>query len=225
VSLVGDILGTIAIDGPPVSVTIPTPGPDARFTVTATAGQRVKVTVTNVTNPLAYVILVDPDGTSQATLPINNNPAGQTFSIDVQTLGMSGTYQLWVQHYNSTDVGRETLQITSVPDVTAPITIGGPSVTVTTTLVGQDARLNFTAAAGQLIFVTITNVSNPYAYVWLVIPGRATHGSYVQISNQCQAGRLTWIPRPCRGPGPTRYGYSTFNPMWGARPSRSRAYL
>jgi len=177
-----DVLGTILINGPSVPVTTTAAGQDARLTFYATAGLQINVAVTNVSNPLANVVVLAPDGTIPASVSINNNPSGQNFSTGVQTLNLSGTYELWVQHSNS-NIGSETLQITSVPDVTAQIAIDGQAVPVTTTLPGQDARLNFSASAGQRIFVTISNVSNPDAAVWLVIPGGTTQGSSVFITN------------------------------------------
>jgi YD repeat-containing protein len=286
-----DVTGTIAIDGSPVTVATTVQGQDARLTFTATAGQRIVVYATNVTNPAAYVNLVKPDGTVQTDFYINNSPAGQTFFLDTQTLATSGTYQLWVQH-TSTNAGSDTLQIASVPadvtttltvpvagatgpsssltitkpgqagtftfngtagqklsfnlpsstlgnppctvknpdgslltnfvcgtggytfpqtlgqngtytiavaptgtatgsismsinndaDVTGTITIDGSAVTATTTVAGQDARLTFTATAGQRIVVYATNVTNPAAYVNLVNPS-GTVQTYFYINN------------------------------------------
>src|SRR5439155_3793358 len=137
--------------GAPITVTAGVPGQDVRLTFTASAGQRIVAYATNVTYPLAGVHLVKPDGTDQTQFQISNNPAGQTFFMDTQTLATAGTYQLFVPHFG-TGTGSETLQIASVPaDFTAPLTIPaagqtGPAVRVPTTgnlAVGQNAALTF----------------------------------------------------------------------------------
>src|SRR5439155_16123606 len=89
-----DVTGTITIDGAPITVTAGVPGQDVRLTFTASAGQRIVAYATNVTYPLAGVHLVKPDGTDQTQFQISNNPAGQTFFMDTQTLATAGTYQL-----------------------------------------------------------------------------------------------------------------------------------
>src|SRR5436305_856497 len=47
----------------------------------------------------------------------------------------------------------------SSSDVTATITPGGPSVTVTTTAANDNARISFDGSAGQRVFVNLTAVS------------------------------------------------------------------
>src|SRR5881394_3612644 len=156
-------------------------GQDARLTFSGTAGQRVSLAVTNVTNPTAYVYLVKPDGTNQTSISISTgcNPC----FMDTQTLGTSGTYTLWVQHF-STYVGSETLQLNNDSDVTGTITPGGSAVTVTTTVMGQDARLTFSGTAGQRVSLAVTNVTNPTAYVYLVKPD-GTNQTNISINAGC----------------------------------------
>jgi YD repeat-containing protein len=186
---ISDVTGTIAIDGPQVTTRTTVAGQDARLSFTGTAGQKILMYVTNVTNPSARVILVQPDGTTPAAFNINNNPPGQTFLMDVQTLTMSGTYQVWVQH-NQTNVGSETFQIFSQPaDITGTIAIDGQAVTTTTTTVGQDARLSFTATAGQRIVVYATNATNT-ATLNLVQPNGTTQTS----SSFCCGGTTADAP-------------------------------
>jgi YD repeat-containing protein len=163
VTLVGDFLGTIAINGPPVTVTTAADGQDARLNFTAMPGQRIVVYATNVTNPDASLNLVAPTGGIQGTVTISNIP-GYTFFIDAQTLG-AGTNQLWIQHYLA-NVGSETLQIFSVPaDFTATLTVPaagatGAAVRVPSTgnlAVGQNASLTFTGTTGQKLSFNVIN--------------------------------------------------------------------
>jgi hypothetical protein len=145
-----DVTGTISIDGGAVTATTSVQGQDARLTFTGTAGQRIVVLVTGVTNPSATVNILKPDGSTEASVAINNNPTGQTFFINTQTLVTTGTYTLWVQH-SGTNVGSETLQLNSVPaDYTASLTPGtAAQVPASGSLaIGQNASLTFNGSAG-----------------------------------------------------------------------------
>ena len=163
-----DVTGTITIDGAPVTVTTTVAGQDARLTFSATAGQRVVVYVSNVSNPSATVQLLRPDGSAQNTIAINNGTPGQVFFIDTQTLAASGTYTLLVQHQQS-NVGSETLQLNSVPaDFTGTITIGGAPVRVPAsgnTAPGQNASLTFSGTAGQIVGMAFSSTTSG-GYGW-----------------------------------------------------------
>jgi hypothetical protein len=109
-SVAPDVTGPITIDGSPVTVTTTTPGQDGRVTFSATAGQRISVGVTNLTNPSAYLYLVRPDGTTQTYIFMC---CGYAYVMGTQVLATTGTYTLWVQHYGA-GAGSETLQLNSV---------------------------------------------------------------------------------------------------------------
>ena len=145
---VPDVTGLITIDG--LTVPVPTTaGQDGRLTFSGTAGQRITVRVTDITNPAGWVNLVRPDGSTQAGTFFC---CGSAF-IDTQVLPTTGTYTLWVQH-SQTGFGSVTLQLSSVAaDMTGSITIDGPTVPVPTTTPGQDGRVTFSATAGQQITV------------------------------------------------------------------------
>jgi len=148
-----NVLGMIAPGGPPVTVTTTVPGQDARLTFTGTAGQRVSLAATNVTNSTATIYLVRPDGTNQGS--VGCNPC----FMEPQTLATTGTYTIWVQHY-STNVGSDTLQLYNVPpDVTGTITIGGSPVSVATTVPGQNASLTISGTSGQKVSISLSSGS------------------------------------------------------------------
>jgi len=159
-----DFVGTIAINGPPVTATTTEPGQDALLAFEAT-GQRVVVYANNVTNPGAQVYIVAPNQTNNGQyMQISNNPAGQTFFLDTQSLGF-GTYQLWVPH-NGTSGGSETLWIVSVPaDFSGALTVPaagatGPAVAVPSSgnlAVGQNGNLTFNGTMGQKLSFNVTN--------------------------------------------------------------------
>jgi YD repeat-containing protein len=167
-----DVTGTIAIDGPPVTVSS-IAGQDVRLSFTTTApNQRVVLFASNVSNRVAYVYMMKPDGTEQQAVIISNNP-GQVFFLNTQTLAAAGTYQLWVQHQN-TYFGGETLQLASVPlDYAATIAIGDPAVSVPDTgslVAGQNASVTFSGTQGQAITVHISNNTIPALNVVLLDP-------------------------------------------------------
>jgi YD repeat-containing protein len=162
-SLSVDFVGTIAINGPPVTASTPEPGQDAHLNFEAT-GQRVVVYATNVTNPNALVNLVTPSGTTLSSMGINNGQPGQTFFMDTQALGV-GMYQLWIQH-NASVGGSETLQIVSVPpDFSGTLSVPAAGTTGTATrvpasgnlAVGQNANLTFSGTAGQKLSFNVVS--------------------------------------------------------------------
>src|SRR5207237_385084 len=176
--------GTITIDGSAVSVGPTAAGQDLRRAVKATtANQQGVMYVTGVTNPSAYAKILKPDGSQQALVPINNNPAGQTFFMDTQTLVTVGTYTVFVQHIG-TNIGSETVQLKSVPaDITGTIAIDGSAVSVGPTAAGQDVRLTFTTTtANQQVVMYVTGVTNPSAYAKILKPDGSQQAS-VPINN------------------------------------------
>ncbi len=60
------------------------------------------------------------------------------------------------------------------PDVTGTISVGGPPVLVNTTVPGQNARLTFDGAAGQVVTVTLSGVTMQSGTVSILRPGGAT---------------------------------------------------
>ncbi|HTD25004.1 MAG TPA: Ig-like domain-containing protein [Terriglobales bacterium] len=154
-----DVTASISIDGPPVTVTTTVNGQDAYLSfTTSTANQPVVLNVGNVTTPSAEVRLVKPDGLEQWFVDINNNPAGQNFLLDRQTLAAVGNYKLWIPHSaNLTgDIGSETLQLYSSPSTT----INGASVNVPASgslAAGQTAEAVFSGSTGQSVTVHVAN--------------------------------------------------------------------
>src|SRR6266478_5804875 len=167
-----DVTGTITPGGSAVTVTTTVAGQDARLTFSGTAGQRVSLAVTSVTNPSAYIFLVTPAGTNQANVQISTGCA--PCFMDTQTLATTGAYTLWVQHI-STYVGSETLQLYTVPaDVTGTISIGGSPVSVATTVPGQNASLTFSGTSGQKVSMSLTSGSYSSCSLTLYDPSAAT---------------------------------------------------
>lgn len=182
-----DTVGTISAGGSPVTVTTTVPGQAALLTFNGTTGQRVslKVTAVSMTGGNGYVdvYLKRPD---------NSNLATSTFIsssdfIDTKTIDQNGTHTILVDPHG-TNIGSVTLTLYEVPaDVTGTITIGGPTVTMTTTVPGQNGQLSFSGTAGQRITANISNVNltggNGYVDVHIKKPDNSTLVSSTFISS------------------------------------------
>jgi uncharacterized protein YhfF len=138
-----------------------TPGQNARLTFDGTAGQRIAVDLTSVTiGPSSCcstkVSITRPDGTTLVTPTTVGTSGG---FIDTKTLSTTGTHTILVDP-QSNATGSMTLTLHTVPpDVTGSISAGGAPVTVTTTALGQNAQVSFTATAGQRISLEMTDVT------------------------------------------------------------------
>ena len=176
-----DVTASIAADGTNVSVSITVPGQNARLAFTGTAGQAVSVLVPTATIPgtcldYAYWLsILKPDG---STLGEAASCSGTAF-LDQRTLPVSGTYTL-VLNPLGVHTGDATLRLFTVVDVTGPIAPDGTSTPVSIATPGQNARLTFTGAAGQIVSATATNntlpgncLSYPY-YLTILKPDGST---------------------------------------------------
>ena len=158
-----DVTGSIVPGGVAVTVTTTVPGQNARLTFSATAGQRISLGQSGYNCFTSATTILNPDGSTVAST------CGGSF-IEMQTLSTTGTYTILVDP-KDTMTGSTTLTLYDVPaDVTGSIVPGGAAVTVTTTVPGQNARLTFSATAGQRIslgqsgyncFTSTTTILNP----------------------------------------------------------------
>jgi hypothetical protein len=152
---VSDVTGTITPGGAAVTVTTTVAGQNGSLTFSGTAGQRVSLQISDstLTDCDVYDTIKKPNGTYLASTSI----CGDTGSIDLVLLPVTGTYTISIDPQGTT-IGSQTLALNEVPpDVTGTITPGGAAVTVTTTTAGQNARLTFSGAAGQRVSLQISN--------------------------------------------------------------------
>ena len=140
------------------SVSVEPAGKIALLLFDADAGQQVAIRVTDVRfTGDCYVgsfsvRLLGPYGASQAAGFGCPNGA----FVDQQTLPASGTYTIMVEPVGANH-GSLTLTVLDATDLADPIVMDGPAVPVSITTPGQNARLRFMAAAGQLVSVTSTS--------------------------------------------------------------------
>jgi len=141
-----DITGTINFGGPAVSLTTTTPGQNARLTFVGSAGQRASVNGTSSFGACWNLGVYKPDGT-QLT---NTFGCGSSIFLEAQSLPESGSYTVVIDPSGAA-IGGATISLYDVTDVTGPITINGPSVTIPLPTPGQTARLTFDGTTGQRI--------------------------------------------------------------------------
>jgi len=134
-------------------VTIGTIGEVAIRTFTATAGQKLTLTVSGNSIAGADLTIRDPNGSTVAGL----FASGATAFRDVFTLPTTGTYTITV---DPRDVltGALTYTMNAVPDDVGSTAIGTPT-TVTIGTIGEVAVRSFPATAGQKLTMTVTGNS------------------------------------------------------------------
>ncbi|WP_320069111.1 pre-peptidase C-terminal domain-containing protein [Micromonospora sp. RTGN7] len=140
--------------GDPVTVTTTVVGQNAAVTFPGSTGQRVSVTLSGGTYGTynAAVTLRKPGGGSVTS----NGSCGTACFLDTAVLPVEGTYTVVVDP-PSTTTGAITVQVHDVPaDATVAATPGGPPVTATTTVPGQNSVVSFAGTAGQRVLVHLT---------------------------------------------------------------------
>jgi YD repeat-containing protein len=152
-----DVTGTISIGGPPVTITVTTPGQNASLTFGGTAGQNVSFAFTNGAFPAneCTMQVLNPDSTVLANAICTGTSGAAVFG----TLGQTGTYTLKIQTQGG-PTGSVTLQLFTFTNISGTITIGGPPVVLNFTAPGQTAALTFNNNVfGQLVDVWANNVT------------------------------------------------------------------
>jgi len=144
-------LGTEAIG------TTTIPGQRNMFTFSGTQNQRVSVEVIS-SDFSGTLSLLKPDLSVLASTPVG--PAGGFLDTTVLPVAGTGTYTFVV---DPSGVSTGALHFTAhdVPaDPSVAITAGGPPITLTTTVAGQNAFATFTGTIGQKVSVLVSNVVN-----------------------------------------------------------------
>ena len=183
-----DVTGSITPGGSPITVTTTRPGQKGFLTFAGTTGQRISLKTSGVamTGGSGYVdvLIIKPDG---VTLVSDNFISSSGSFIDVQTLPTTGTYTIGIAPRDS-NFGNVTLTLYDVPsDFSGTITAGGASLTVTTTVPGQNAQASFSGTANQRITLNIGNVNlaggNGYLDVTIKKPDGTTLASKTFVSS------------------------------------------
>jgi hypothetical protein len=164
--------GTISAGGAPVSLTLAL-YQNGRVTFAGTAGHRVSLRAAFAPTACCTVdvSILNPSGTRLV------NPVGISSGealIDGKTLPTTGTYTIVVDPFDAA-AGTVTLTLYDVPaDVAATATLGGPSVTVTTTAASQNAQVTFAGTAGDGVVVKLGPGNCCSVYVSVLKPDGTT---------------------------------------------------
>lgn len=161
------VTGTITIDGATVSPTLTVPGQRARYTFSGTAGQVLNMGVSGVSITNSNISILKPDGTNLALVTIGTGGG----SVDPAALPVTGTYTVVVDPWN-VYTGSATLTLSSA--LTGSITLGGASIPVSLTRVGQTARYTFSGTAGQQVNIGVSSVTVTTVNVSLLRPDNTT---------------------------------------------------
>jgi hypothetical protein len=150
-----DVVGTIAMDGVPVTITTTVSGQNAVLTFDATSGQRVSLEVPGK-DPDRRVSIYRPNGT---LITSSSSYWGQFF--DALTLDATGTYRI-VADLDGTLTGSVTFKLHSVPaDVISTIAADAIPVVVQITTPGQNGAVTFNGDVGQRITLNVPGQSPP----------------------------------------------------------------
>ncbi len=136
------------------TVTFSTANKIALIVFDATAGQRASISVTNSSISNTVFTVYNPLGAVIANTTFNTSGG----LLETPTLTVAGTHMISIDP-SGTATGSVTFTLHNSSDVVGAITINGASVTMTTTIPGQNAAVTFSGTAGQRVSVGITNVT------------------------------------------------------------------
>jgi len=190
------VTAPVTIGGAAATVTTTIPSQPAQFTFTTTSdNQQVSLQVSNSTYP-SYCALghLGLTGPSPATTSLGNY--NFCTGVSLKSMPTAGTYTLTVQPSGS-DTGSVTVQLQNAPTVTASATIGGPAVTVTTTVPAQQGQVTFTTATdNQQVSLQVSNSTYPSncAYGSLNLTGPSPSTTSINGYNFCTGASLMTLP-------------------------------
>jgi hypothetical protein len=209
---VNEVTGTVATDGSPTQVTFTKPGQNARLTFDTVAGQRLGLSITNVTVQWSNLRVINSDGVE---LLYSYFFGTQGAFIELQPMSTTGTNSILLDPEGANTGDMTVILFEISPDVTAVMDVNGPPKNLTIASPGQRALATFNGAAGQVVTVK-TNVSGvtDCFEVYLVAPD----GSFLTGDFRCADGviEFTGLTLPEDGVytltiDPSRSGTGTFS--------------
>lgn len=201
VSDASDLMGTIVADGSNVSVSVE--GRNARYTFSGTIGQTFYINASNASGG-GTVSLRGPDD-SVLGAPVHVGYTGccglvSSASTEPFTLTQNGTYSVLLDPDYRESVSATLALKSGTADTAGSITIGGSSVTVTTTAAKQKAKLTFSGTAGQHIKLEVSSVSIPGTTKISILRadgstlGNYPYGPIIGVSNIGTGGGIIDVP-------------------------------
>jgi YD repeat-containing protein len=169
----GDVSSPVQ-PGTPATLSTTRPGQRLRFTFSAAVGERFSAEVTGSTYPCCpYVSMVEP---TQRVLNTFNWFGSSTF-LDTQTITWSGSHSVYITP--GVPTGQATLTLYQVPpDPNFNAVIGGPAVTASTSVPGQNYTVSFSGSANQRVSILEDNSTFACCPDWqLVAPDNSVLAS------------------------------------------------
>lgn len=144
-----DATGTITPGGSAVSLTTTAPGQNMSLTFSGAANQRVSLLLQPNGFACWDTSVLQPNGTTQVY--VRSDCGSGNFFSDVLVLPVTGTYTIRVNP-GGINTGTIAFTLYDVPsDVSATVTPGGGTASLTTTAPGQNMRLTFAGTANERV--------------------------------------------------------------------------
>ena len=158
--------GRISI-GETKTVSIPTANRIGLLIFDGVIGQNISINIpSGVTIGNSNVTVYKPNG---SVLLTSTGITSTGRFIDTRELTATGTYTILIDPA-STFTGNMNITLNGIIDATGTIEVNGPSVTTTTTVAGQNARLTFSAQQGQRLGLNLTGVTISNSNVSIIGP-------------------------------------------------------
>jgi YD repeat-containing protein len=162
-------------------------------------GQRVSLNISGAsfTSSVTCKVL-NPDGST-----LTQTSCGSGTFVDAKVLPVTGVYTVVVDPSGS-GTGSATLTLYDATDVQGTIVPGGASVSVATTVPGQNARLTFSGTSGQRVSLRISSASFTGSVICGILnPSGATldstgcsNGSFIDTQVLASTGTYTVLVDP-----------------------------
>ncbi len=170
--------------GNPGTLATTTPGQNASFTFSGTAGWSLSLRLTNVSTPILNVVVKNPDGT---TLMPALGVVGSKW-IEPLDLAQTGTYTIRIDP-QSFAKGSQTLTAwTFHGDQTANTSADGSAHTFNLATPGQNGSLYVAASDGDKLSFTFTGVTGAVGKMWIknpdgtvLVPSQTLSGSGAMV--------------------------------------------
>jgi len=161
-----DITGTVTT-GSSFVASISSPGQNAAYTFSGTAGQRISLKVGPSTMSMGYVSITGPNGISVVSNTLFSS--FETF-VDARALPATGTYTITVDPYQDA-TGFAMIALYDVPaDASAALTVGGAAQPISISTPGQNGRVTFAGQAGHAVTISLTNITIAISFVSVLKP-------------------------------------------------------
>jgi YD repeat-containing protein len=171
-----DLAGTLTA-GSPIDLNLSRPGQNARLSFAGSTGETVVLGISGVsTTPAGNEVTLVVRGPDGSELFNGDVADGDSTSVNLPNLSSAGTYSVdVVQEYGLPSKA----SITLAKGVTGTLTAGGSPSSFATNMVGEDAYLSFTAAAGDDLELVLSGLATDPADSYVDFNVFDADGNYI----------------------------------------------